>query len=621
MRSTLSSTTTPNAHQLNQIRASQQALIQGRANDALLTTQRLVQELPRSPDVCLLHAMVLAEHGQFDESDDWFAKALMAAPGNALILSNQGQMRRRAGRLSQAIDCYRMVTQQAPSNPNSWLNLGQTQQLAGQLDDAIESLAKAVELKPDLVAGWHGLSQCYRRQHDYERAQWALETGLLHKPKDHKLMLGLGHTLRGKGDSAAALSQYLSAGAAGHSSPELMDARVGALLDLGRVDEALDLAKRVVNDHAAFLPGIRTLAELLWQYGEAVGEPLTATQAFTKAIATHPSIELRLELARFLLESRQYTAALQHIECLRSEQDGALIIAMQAHALEGLNRHEEAAPLYRAAWSKLSQNVSFLNDYCRHLIKSRDWDTAASIIDSALAIEPHNQEAWAYQSIIWRMLGDEREFWLCDYDRIVTIEAISCPEEYTDRDAFMAQLAATLDGIHRASREPVHQSLRNGSQTSGRLFGRDDPLIASAQRELTSSIERWLSHLPKDDKHPFLRRNQQHIRYSGSWSVKLWSSGKHVNHIHSQGWISSAFYVALPPSVQKQANDNHAGAIQFGQPPDEFQLNLAPRRIIQPKTGHVALFPSYMWHGTVPFQDDEPRVTMAFDMIPAKHHS
>ena len=94
------------------------------------------------------------------------------------------------------------------------------------------------------------------------------------------------------------------------------------------------------------------------------------------------------------------------------------------------------------------------------------------------------------------------------------------------------------------------------------------------------------------------------MRIGGSWSVKLWSSGKHVNHIHAEGWMSS-----LHPGSQ-------AGAIQFGQPPVELGLELAPRRMVAPRTGMLALFPSYMWHGTIPFQDQAPRMTIAFDMTP-----
>jgi len=31
----------------------------------------------------------------------------------------------------------------------------------------------------------------------------------------------------------------------------------------------------------------------------------------------------------------------------------------------------------------------------------------------------------------------------------------------------------------------------------------------------------------------------------------------------------------------------------------------------------LAVFPSYMWHGTVPFEDTQPRLTIAFDMVPS----
>jgi hypothetical protein len=31
----------------------------------------------------------------------------------------------------------------------------------------------------------------------------------------------------------------------------------------------------------------------------------------------------------------------------------------------------------------------------------------------------------------------------------------------------------------------------------------------------------------------------------------------------------------------------------------------------------MVLFPSYMWHGTVPFRSPTPRTTIAFDVVPA----
>ena len=77
--------------------------------------------------------------------------------------------------------------------------------------------------------------------------------------------------------------------------------------------------------------------------------------------------------------------------------------------------------------------------------------------------------------------------------------------------------------------------------------------------------------------------------------------------------MSSACYISLPPEMR----DEDAGALAFGIPDAELGLDLPPRRIVRPKAGQLVLFPSYMWHGTIPFESSEPRLTVAFDALPA----
>ena len=63
------------------------------------------------------------------------------------------------------------------------------------------------------------------------------------------------------------------------------------------------------------------------------------------------------------------------------------------------------------------------------------------------------------------------------------------------------------------------------------------------------------------------------------------------------GWISSAFYVALP-ETRWAATDS--GWLKLGEPQAELGLDLAPFRTVEPKPGRLVLFPSTMWHGTMP---------------------
>jgi hypothetical protein len=87
-----------------------------------------------------------------------------------------------------------------------------------------------------------------------------------------------------------------------------------------------------------------------------------------------------------------------------------------------------------------------------------------------------------------------------------------------------------------------------------------------------------------------------------------------VNHIHPQGWISSCYYVAVPKAVEDEKE--RQGWIKFGEPTFDVALKEPIRRAIKPRPGRLVLFPSYMWHGTVPFRDAQPRTTIAFDIVP-----
>jgi hypothetical protein len=62
--------------------------------------------------------------------------------------------------------------------------------------------------------------------------------------------------------------------------------------------------------------------------------------------------------------------------------------------------------------------------------------------------------------------------------------------------------------------------------------------------------------------------------------------------------------------------ESAAGWIGFGQPPEIYGLDQRPQKLVQPQEGLLVLFPSYMWHGTLPFIGDQYRLTAAFDVIP-----
>jgi hypothetical protein len=64
-----------------------------------------------------------------------------------------------------------------------------------------------------------------------------------------------------------------------------------------------------------------------------------------------------------------------------------------------------------------------------------------------------------------------------------------------------------------------------------------------------------------------------------------------------------------------ERTEDGEGVLTIGEPPADLGLDLPPLQVIRPEPGRLALFPSYMWHGTRPFGAGE-RMTIAFDVAP-----
>lgn len=231
---------------------------------------------------------------------------------------------------------------------------------------------------------------------------------------------------------------------------------------------------------------------------------------------------------------------------------------------------------------------------------------------------PFDQKRIALQATAWRLLGDGRAQALYDYDRFVRTYRLEPPDGWPTLEAFLADLSRTLHALHDRQGATLDQSVRGGTQTNVDLAKSSDPLLGTLLEAMKPSIADYVAQLGRGGDglaEPLTARNRGGFAVSGAWSVRLTPGrGRHVNHTHPQGWLSSAFYVDLPEAVNGGGEE---GWIQFGEPGCPTQPALGPEHSVRPEPGKLVLFPSYMWHGTRPFSGGEPRLTFAFDVVPA----
>lgn len=582
--------------------------------EALRLGHQLVAQAPSAPDAHQLLAMAAADAGDIGLAEAAFRRAWSLAPGAPVLGLNFATWLGQVGRLQEGIQLLSSL----PTSTASRLQLARLALQAGDLARAGAAYAEVLGIDVRQGAAWRGLAYVQGQQGDPAAAEHAYREAIALDASDGRAWVGLGIVLRQSGRVEEALACLRRGHALGQTGPEVQDTINGVLLDLGRIPEALAGARAVVAAHADFAPAYESMAQMLWEDGGRFGDGEDPLLAFRRAVQEQPNHrDLQLRFLRTLLSAGRQEEALTWLERLgwRARVDPVLAW-YAAEALDLQGAHEQAAQEYAELLPVLgASSPDFLNACARNAFRLQRHDLAKRCANSVLSMDPRNQEAWSHLGTVWRLEGNPREHWLFDYERLVGWVQVELPE--TDgQPPFLTRLAGLLEGMHLAGREPINQSVRGGSQTHGRLFGRSDPLLQATAAALQTSVRQWLASLPEDATHPFLARRDGDPRYAGSWSVRLRSSGRHANHIHPEGWLSSAFYVSLPPSIASVGTQSQAGWIQFGQPLEDLGLALAPRRILRPAAGWLALFPSYLWHGTLPFEAPQSRLTIAFDMQP-----
>ena len=435
-----------------------------------------------------------------------------------------------------------------------------------QLDrraDALKSLTKAVELAPKAPNPAHAL------------ARTTLEAGL------------------------PSVDAYARALALSPGNRELLLGLAAALTAERRTDEAITGLERAVSMLPQWVEAHAQLSKLRWMQGERQG----FARSFDQALAKVPgSLELRRNQIITLTHAEQWD------ETLRAIAEGRAAIG--EHMMFDTNEAVVYSETGRVeAADAILDRLADVEDATVQIRRVRHFLRSSRPAEASRAMEPwlEGKDAflfWPYASIAWRMTGDPRWEWLEGDPRLVGVYDI------TERLPPLPEVASALRQLHTVRGEPLEQSLRGGTQTDGNLFHRIDPIIVRLREAIRDTVAEHAAKLPPPDaRHPLLAPARDRVRFNGAWSVRLSEGGYHANHVHPLGWISSALYITLPPDV----GQGEAGMLTLGEPQAQLGLDLPPTRLIEPKPGRLALFPSWMWHGTRPFGSGE-RMTVAFDV-------
>jgi tetratricopeptide (TPR) repeat protein len=590
------------------------ALQTGKLDAAETALQSALTLAPNNPDALQLLGMLEKARGRNDVAVSYLRRSLKALAAQPHVLNNLANLLAQSDS-KEAQTLYREAIVFKPDYPDALANLAailvKSDDIA-QLSEAVSLTSTALSLNPNHVLALETASLAALRTGDGAKAQDFATRATALAPNRaiawHRL-----------GDALLNGELYMQASQA-YAKALHFDARLDAswagysacmrhLQDTAKAEEA---AIRAIEINPSNLFAHDILNGLLWtsgRHGAHLG-------SYRNSIALVPTDDnLKLAMAGELFRLGAYEEAGDLVQaCLKSAPEWANANELAGRLAAQIGDFDVAVDRFTNVLKVMPDTVSTLNYLCDAYLAMGQYQKALHWAERTVARHADHQDGWARLALAYKMSDDPRYDWLYDYDRLVkTVDLVAPDNQPTS--SFFADLAEYLRTRHTARVQPLDQTLRHGTQTFGQLLAHDNhPLVVALAGMLADAANAYSAALPNDDQHPFLRRNTGSVAFSGSWSARLGKGGFHSNHLHPQGWLSSACYIALPEEVSDPVQQ--AGWFKLGQSNLDLGGKDVPDRLIEPRVARLILFPSYMWHGTTPFVSGEERLTVAFDALP-----
>lgn len=595
----------------------------GDLKEARTAYLQILQQAPGHPDACQLLGLLARREGDDLAAEQWLRRSLAARDEQPHVWNNLGNLLLASSRVDEALHAYGRALQLQPNYSDALYNRARALRAAGRLVEAAASLDAAMaqaagpavamlqlraEIEADaghLAAGLTTLEQALKLAPD-RSALWHNRAVLLQRCHRH----------------AESLAAHERAAALGLDAADAHYNLGNTLQSLGRMVQAEAAYRAALLRQPQHLLALLDLARLRWRQAAPDFDA-----ELRLAVAANPdSPDIARLLGSLLWRAQRYGEALQVYQQAVSRAPGdAVLQDGLGRCLVRLGQTHSGLAAHQLAVRLAPDDAELHTHHATSLLGSGRTDDALRAADTACRLAPLHQHAQALRMLAWRLLGDASAAALGDPGQLVRVLDLPAPAGWPDMVRFNEALAGALRHLHGADRQaPVDQTLRGGTQTMGDLFAQGhvlvDQLKTCIAEAVTATIAQWPLAEAADPAHPFLARRPADPaawRFTSAWSSRLTQHGFHTDHVHPQGWMSSAYYVQVPEAVQDTRRQQ--GWLRFGVP--DFPLPAVDReslvqRVEQPAPGRLVLFPSMMWHGTTPFDEDAERITIAFDLLP-----
>ena len=530
------------------------------AEKALLFTR----EFPNDEVALSILANSQYQLGDLHASIATMERIILQSPNNYQIHNNLGLAYQQINEAKKAIEAINTALQLNPEYGHAFYNLGIVLFEQGDVEGSIVSYERSIELRPTHVSSYVNLGIAKKEAKRFHEAEECYQTAIKVDPNNAESYHNLG-ILKLETAELAEAEKYF------RKAIELRPTYSEAYLNLG-----------IVLAELGNLQAAKTTFEKI-----TVFDP-TYPRAYALLGKTHFSLGNEAESIKFLEKALELDSG--DIEACR--ELGALSM--------GKKDYTRAASLYSRS-TILANSVECLKCYF-HI------DTEEKFLPKLFDHINNN----SINASIGALVDSFNRKYEC------AIENPFCNR--AQKYSVNINLNNFLD-FEKKIREPVYEALRskkltyrsqglltNGKQTAGNIFNLD--LIRNTEIEtvIRSELDKYRRKFFQVEEGLF--RNWPEKYTLRGWLVRMEEGGNLSPHIHPHGWLTGSIYINVP-----SPKTNYEGDLIISRG-ENFTPNSEDSLILEVSTGHICLFPSSLYHHTLPFKGEEERIVLAFDVVP-----
>ena len=537
-----------------------------KTSEAIPFLRQAAELTPKDSNVLNSLGVALQQDKQSLAAKSIFKKALDINPQSARILSNLGTLARETKEWELALDYFNKAIEIQPNLFDVYNNLGTTLKELDRLDAAEASYQQSLILKPNFADVYNNLANLFRGLSRLPEGQKYYTHAIMLMPKFPEAHNNLGNILSQQGKSKEAEPCYIQAI---KLKPEFPNAHrnLGITLnELGKSEEAVASFKKAI----ILEPDSIKVYDDLGHIQQIFGKFEEAEVYYKKCIFLAPlDLLITKSMASRFMDQGDYQTALGLFDSYNTPDS-------RSRALECLQFLGKVEDIYQR-------------------------------IEYTAEVDDRNIMMAAFSSYIAEFEQKETAHRFCKKP-LEFLHFSNLLLKVQNPNLFIENLIEDLKNT-QAQWQPPNQSARGGFQTVGNLFRYSSCNIVTLKEIILDEIDAYYEKFKERDC-SFIHKWPVQKNITG-WHVMLKEQGYHRPHIHPSGWLSGVIYLKVVPPLNK-----NEGAIKFSVGGSNVSNANFPKIIHNPEVGDMILFPSSLYHGTIPFSTDTDRIVISFDLKP-----